>query len=559
MTPVIDRSRSRFTAPRRVYRLPTDIWWIVTAGIIALVMIILWRGHPAVRLRPSAQGLLSYRLSGWDAHIVAAHFTHRGVSVALVNRRGILWPATTMRPGIVGHVTVTLVGAAYLRWLPGESTTVVQAATLPASPQPLAAPALAQGQSALTIAFNEPVVRVRSHQPSQPVWMLLSITRPARVVHVPLTFSSASQGGAVEVSAKARTRESFGPIRRKPWSRDSRLTATRQGSGQLGPSSVLTVRFSAPIRQPHWTAWHMTPSIPGHWQALSAVEFAFHPSGPAGFGPGASVKLTIPGGKSGPHAISGSVPVHAATLTWTTPPGSILRLQQLLAEAGYLPVSWAATDPGTTRNSRYQAAAIYQPPLGQFHWLYPHLPPQLKSLWSPGQMSIVTQGAIMQFQAANGLPVTGTASPAVWQMLVQNRIKNRRSLWPYSYIAVTESPPETLQVWLGNTLVLTTPTNTGIASVPTYLGTNAIYERLPLQIMRGKNPNGVRYADPVYWVNYFKGGDAVHGFVRAAYGFPQSLGCVEVPPAVAQTIYRDVHYGTLVTVNPVGIPPAPAS
>jgi hypothetical protein len=39
----------------------------------------------------------------------------------------------------------------------------------------------------------------------------------------------------------------------------------------------------------------------------------------------------------------------------------------------------------------------------------------------------------------------------------------------------------------------------------------------------------------VYWINYFNGGDAVHGFVRASYGFPQSLGCVELPIPTAMS------------------------
>ena len=163
----------------------------------------------------------------------------------------------------------------------------------------------------------------------------------------------------------------------------------------------------------------------------------------------------------------------------------------------------------------------------------------------------------MQFERANGLPVDGIAGPDVWKALLRDRLANRVSPWPYTYISVTESHPETLELWVNNQLVMTTLTNTGIPATPTYLGTFPIYERLTFQIMRGKNPNGTRYADPVYWINYFKGGDAVHGFVRASYGFPQSLGCVEVPPSTAQKIYRQVHYGTLVTVNPVGVPPAP--
>ena len=68
--------------------------------------------------------------------------------------------------------------------------------------------------------------------------------------------------------------------------------------------------------------------------------------------------------------------------------------------------------------------------------------------------------------------------------------------------------------------------------------------------MRGTNPDGSHYADPgVPWVSYFHGGDALHGFIRPGYGYPQSLGCVEMPPANAEVVYPYTPLGTLVTVE----------
>ena len=52
------------------------------------------------------------------------------------------------------------------------------------------------------------------------------------------------------------------------------------------------------------------------------------------------------------------------------------------------------------------------------------------------------------------------------------------------------------------------------------------------------NPDGSRYSDPgVRWVAYFNGGDAVHQFPRPGYGYPQSLGCVELPSSTAESIW----------------------
>jgi hypothetical protein len=42
----------------------------------------------------------------------------------------------------------------------------------------------------------------------------------------------------------------------------------------------------------------------------------------------------------------------------------------------------------------------------------------------------------------------------------------------------------------------------------------------------------------------------VHYFDRGSYGYPQSLGCVELPWNSAKFIWDYLTYGTLVTVAP---------
>jgi hypothetical protein len=67
--------------------------------------------------------------------------------------------------------------------------------------------------------------------------------------------------------------------------------------------------------------------------------------------------------------------------------------------------------------------------------------------------------------------------------------------------------------------------------------------------MKGKNPDGTKYADPVYYVSYFRNGEAVHYYLRGSYGFPQSLGCVELPFNEAKVAWPYLTYGSLVSVN----------
>jgi hypothetical protein len=40
----------------------------------------------------------------------------------------------------------------------------------------------------------------------------------------------------------------------------------------------------------------------------------------------------------------------------------------------------------------------------------------------------------------------------------------------------------------------------------------------------------------------------VHGFVRASYGFPQSLGCVELPVPTAEVAFNHPAIGDPVTM-----------
>jgi lipoprotein-anchoring transpeptidase ErfK/SrfK len=77
-----------------------------------------------------------------------------------------------------------------------------------------------------------------------------------------------------------------------------------------------------------------------------------------------------------------------------------------------------------------------------------------------------------------------------------------------------------------------------------------IYARYVSTTMSGTDVDGTKYVVPdVPWVNYFNGGDAVHGFPRGSYGSPQSNGCVELPISTAQTVYGYLKLGDIVWVQ----------
>jgi lipoprotein-anchoring transpeptidase ErfK/SrfK len=137
----------------------------------------------------------------------------------------------------------------------------------------------------------------------------------------------------------------------------------------------------------------------------------------------------------------------------------------------------------------------------------------------------------------------------VWKALLAASAAGQRNAHGYSYAIASERLPETLTIWHDGRKVFSSPANTGISVAPTAAGTYPVYEKLPFQVMQGTNPDGSHYSDPVEWVSYFNGGDAVHYFARGSYGWPQSLGCVELPYTAAKDAYPYLPYGTLVTVS----------
>ena len=158
----------------------------------------------------------------------------------------------------------------------------------------------------------------------------------------------------------------------------------------------------------------------------------------------------------------------------------------------------------------------------------------------------------MSFEAAVGLPPTGAITApelAALQTAADDPSGPDANPNGFSYAVASESAPESLTVWHDGIVVETTPANTGGSGTPTARGTFPVYLRFRNQVMRGTDPDGETYADPVQFVAYFNGGDALHYMPRASYGDPQSLGCVELPFAAASVVWPYMALGSLVTVD----------
>ncbi|MFI5036728.1 MAG: L,D-transpeptidase [Acidimicrobiales bacterium] len=214
--------------------------------------------------------------------------------------------------------------------------------------------------------------------------------------------------------------------------------------------------------------------------------------------------------------------------------------QQLLAQLHYLPLTFtpslAAPDPA-------------QPIAGTFTWAYPHLPGDLVNQWRAGAPNVITTGALMAFQDVHHLATTGVADAATWNDLLAAVERGQVNPRPYDYVNVSMGTPEDLTLYVAGVATFHALVNTGISVAPTQVGTFPVYLRFVNTIMSGHNPDGSYYADPVTWVSYFNGGDALHQFYRATYGWPQSLGCVEMTAVNAKYVFPYTPIGTLVTVR----------
>ena len=316
------------------------------------------------------------------------------------------------------------------------------------------------------------------------------------------------------------------------------------------PSDATTVDSSAAIRVSLNQALAVssplptiTPAIDGTWEHLSSSTLQFVQRAP--LAPGQTVTVTVPGGPDGIVGTKGAHLASSVSSTFHVAPLSTLRVQQLLADLGYLPLSFASSTVSSTPGVSTADLA------GTFSWRWDGLPTSLTSLWSQGQPNVITQGAIMRFQDAHGLATDGQAGPQLWSALLADAAASKATTDPYNFAVVSMSVPQHLAVWSNGAVAKTAAVNTGISASPTDVGTWPVYLRYRTQTMRGTNPDGTKYEDPgVPFVTYFYKGEALHGFIRPSYGTPQSLGCVEMTFADAEAVWPLTPIGTLVTVLP---------
>jgi len=328
------------------------------------------------------------------------------------------------------------------------------------------------------------------------------------------------------------------------------------GARGFDGSDPVRVTFSVPLARDSPLP-ELAPAVGGRWQRTGPATVAFT-AAPA-LAPLTSVRVIIPAGPRGVRSAAGRLLPGRVVTGFRTGTWQPLRFEQLLAQLGYLPVSWApalhglmagGTGSPAAADAAAQLSGACDPPAGTFSWQagYPASPTR-PGTPGAGEDSLILRGAVMAFQAGHGLAMDGVIGPVAWQAMLRAVAAGQDNAHGCTYALARKASPEALTIWHDGQVVFRHLANTGIPAAPAAGETYPVYLRYQFQVMRGVNPDGSHYADPVAFVAYFNGGDAVHYFPRASCGSPQSLGCVELPRAAAECAWRYVTYGSLVTVT----------
>jgi len=462
-----------------------------------------------------------------------------GEPVAVSRSGSSIVPIHPMAPGTPITVHATVHYGQPASWLFGSSTHITSTVTAPVAAVLTPAVQTLVAGHPVTVSFSTPVARAaittnNTHS--------TSVHSTAGVDHV--AIPNAGSWGTAQIAAAPRVWETLPAAVQIAWfapDPKTQVIGSPNVAAPITPYTPLELTYSAPIAAiPGALHAQVSPHVPGAWHALDAHTVAFVPAG-SGFAPDSQVHVRLPVRTEVAGAPS-------RVVTWTVAQPSPIRAEQLLAQLGYMPLAFTAAAP-VALTQQAQVEAVFAPPSGKFTWRWKSVPQGLRTTWTSDPATVL-HGAIMAFEDQHNMTTDGTLGPQVWQALVQATLAAQRSTFGYSFVSVSTSSPERLSLWHNGHVLMTPLVNTGISVAPTATGVYPVYLREKVGTMSGKNPDGTTYHDPgIPWISYFNGGDALHGFIRGSYGYPQSLGCVEMPFAAAGAVWPYTPIGTLVDVQ----------
>ncbi|HEX6761602.1 MAG TPA: L,D-transpeptidase family protein [Gaiellaceae bacterium] len=528
-------------APPRRKRLRRGLW--VALGLVlvlvaaAVTAVVLFSG---AKLDGDPSALARVALQPFAGSVESVTASDADGPIALVRHNGRLVPRRKVTPGETVSITVVVRRPGWLGWALGHRRT--ERLTVKTPVATVRSPWITvQSGDRPRVRFDAPV--------SEVVFGSTRLHPDGAIAVVPTSL----RAGSVRLAAAARPWESLGTPVRVTWFPQANrpvVLAQPAPGAKITPLTPLRLTFSRPVSDVLGGEDPTVSSdVRGSWTNVDSHTLVFRPGGRFGMPFASDVHAKLSSTVALVSADRRSVKT-ADRVSWSVAPASFLRLQQLLAQEGYLPVTWVPTDDAPPTGARAQLTAAVSPPAGHFDWTYPDTPSELKGLWQVGEPNEVVRGAVMMFEHDHGLTVDGLVGPQVWHAVLADALAGKHRTDGYSYVYVHRNVPQLLTLWHNGSIVLTSPGNTGVPAAPTALGTWPVFEHIPVGTMAGTNPDGSHYNDPgIRWISYFHGGEALHAFNRASFGTPQSLGCVELPLDAAAQVWPYTPIGTLVTIE----------
>lgn len=531
----------------------------VAIGAVVLIPLLLIGGFVAVafgmsgaRVSRDSSALAQVEIDSFGGEVERAVATDaKGKEIPVTIHGDKIVPSGKLHPGEKVKLEVTVKRPSTIGWLAGG--TEVKTITLTTPKADLDGKWIAVSKQTKTphVKFKQPVMNVTYGQPGE------LVHKHFQHPHSSVSLGEQASAGSVIIAAAPRAWQKVGKFKTITWypaGGSPTVIANPPVGTEISPSTPLELTTSKKIKKVlGGKDPELDPDVPGKWAQVNPHTIRFTPTG---FGAPMDVELEakLPEKVEVVQA-DGSVK-EEDKVSWTVPPGNPLRLQQMLAQLGYMPNSWKA-NPGeqVKLTPEEEVKAATEPPEGKFEWRFHDTPASLKEFWKPGEEETITQGALMAFQSEHELETDGVAGPEVWEELMQAEIAgetrpSNEAGGGYTYVWVSESLPEEVFVWHNGKVVVNGTANTGIPGAETELGTFPVFLRYEETTMSGENPDGSTYNDPgIKWVSYFNGGDALHAFDRPSYGSPQSLGCVEMTLEEAEAVYPYTPIGTLVHIE----------
>jgi Bacterial Ig-like domain len=179
-----------------------------------------------------------------------------------------------------------------------------------------------------------------------------------------VTFASPGSHAAPVSAARAAAQQAppAGPLR---------VLSVMPAAGAKGVNGAAPIRlqFSAPLAA-NTPIPTLSPHIAGSWQ-VEGDTAVFTPA--SGYFPNTRVALKIPGGPNGMTSVNrasagtGGLLASSATQSFTTGSFSTLRLQQLLSQLGYLPLTWTPKSKAdiSASNANAELSAATSRPRGR--------------------------------------------------------------------------------------------------------------------------------------------------------------------------------------------------